>query len=261
MSTLQERISHALDGVINPRTGASVLATDMVRDIAVTLDGKVRLSVLLEAADDASLVRDVRQAVEEVQGVSDVRVDVKDAAQSAPATPKPSATGAGRSLPVMDAAPTRKPPAVPQPVMYPHLGRIIAVSSGKGGVGKSTVAVNIAIALAGMGYRVGIMDADIYGPNLPLMLGSPRHQGHFAGVPDRKRTTRHLAWSHRHENHHAVPARCLVGRTGLLPGGYATGHRRRTTLAGAGHERAWRRDCHHSATSGGGRRIARGEDV
>jgi len=171
MSTLQERISNALAGVINPRTGVSVLASDMVRDIAVTLDGKVRLSLLLEASDDATLVRDVRQAVEQVDGASNVRVDVKDAAQRALPTPKPPAAGAGRSLPVMDAAPTRKPPAVPQPVLYPHLGRIIAVSSGKGGVGKSTVAVNIAIALAGMGYRVGIMDADIYGPNLPLMLG------------------------------------------------------------------------------------------
>ena len=172
MATLQERISNALDGVVNPRTGASVLASDMVRDIAVTLDGKIRLSLMLQASDDATLVRDVRQAVELVEGASEVRVDVKDAAQSPPApAPKPASGGPGRSLPVMDAAPTRKPPAVPQPVLYPHLGRIIAVSSGKGGVGKSTVAVNIAIALAGMGYRVGIMDADIYGPNLPLMLG------------------------------------------------------------------------------------------
>lgn len=184
MSTLQERISHALDGVQNTRTGASVMASDMVRDIAVTLDGKVRLALLLDAADDATLVRDVRQAVEQVSGVTDVRVDVRDAAQSKPsasgATSAPRPPAAGRALPVMDAAPTRKPPAVPQPVLYPHLGRIIAVSSGKGGVGKSTVAVNIALALVGMGYRVGIMDADIYGPNLPLMLGvhhAPSVQG------------------------------------------------------------------------------------
>jgi ATP-binding protein involved in chromosome partitioning len=57
------------------------------------------------------------------------------------------------------------------PIAYPHLGRVIAVSSGKGGVGKSTVAVNLAVALAAAGSRVGIMDADIYGPNLPRMLG------------------------------------------------------------------------------------------
>jgi ATP-binding protein involved in chromosome partitioning len=73
----------------------------------------------------------------------------------------------------MDAAPARAPqvPAAPTPVAYPHLGRIIAVSSGKGGVGKSTVAVNLACALAKRGLRVGLMDADIYGPNLPRMLG------------------------------------------------------------------------------------------
>ena len=61
--------------------------------------------------------------------------------------------------------------AAPTPVSYPELGKILAISSGKGGVGKSTVAVNLALALAKAGKRVGIMDADVYGPNLPRMLG------------------------------------------------------------------------------------------
>ncbi|MGH8165574.1 MAG: Mrp/NBP35 family ATP-binding protein [Rhodanobacteraceae bacterium] len=71
----------------------------------------------------------------------------------------------------MDQAPTPKSVAPPTPVAFPDLGTIIAVSSGKGGVGKSTVAVNLAVALSNAGARVGIMDADIYGPNVPRMLG------------------------------------------------------------------------------------------
>jgi ATP-binding protein involved in chromosome partitioning len=59
----------------------------------------------------------------------------------------------------------------PTPVAYPNLGNIIAVSSGKGGVGKSTVAANLAVAMAKQGARVGLMDADIYGPNIPRMMG------------------------------------------------------------------------------------------
>lgn len=182
MALLMERITDALSAVQNPRTGADVMAAEQVRDIATTVDGKVRLTLLLAPEDDATLVRDVRQAVERLDGVLDVRVDVRDPAQSeptparrAPSSPMSQSTaqpGKSRALPVMDTAPATKPPArVPDPVQYPQLGRIIAVSSGKGGVGKSTVAVNLAIALARMGKRVGIMDADIYGPNLPLMLG------------------------------------------------------------------------------------------
>lgn len=61
---------------------------------------------------------------------------------------------------------------MPPPAALPGVGKIIAIGSGKGGVGKTTVAVNLAIALAHMGQRVGLIDADIYGPNVPLMMGS-----------------------------------------------------------------------------------------
>lgn len=60
----------------------------------------------------------------------------------------------------------------PAPLPLPGVEKIIAVGSGKGGVGKTTVAVNLAIALARMGNKVGLIDADIYGPNIPLMMGS-----------------------------------------------------------------------------------------
>src|SRR5688500_4069667 len=78
----------------------------------------------------------------------------------------------GRALPVMNEAPARRPvPPPQQPVAYPELGQVLAISSGKGGVGKSTIATNLAVALAKSGARVGLMDGDIYGPNIPRMMG------------------------------------------------------------------------------------------
>ncbi len=64
---------------------------------------------------------------------------------------------------------------IPQgPMPLPGVAHVIAVGSGKGGVGKTTVAVNLAVALGKMGYKVGLVDADIYGPNVPMMLGATR---------------------------------------------------------------------------------------
>jgi ATP-binding protein involved in chromosome partitioning len=181
--TLQERITSALARVRNSRVGADVVSAEMVRDIATTIGGKVSLTLLLSPNDDAALARDVRQAVERVEGVTDVRVNIKDSseapapAQGGGAAPPPAAPPSprpGRVLPTLDqqqprAAQARVP--APTPIAFPNLGRIIAVSSGKGGVGKSTVSVNLAIALARQGARVGLMDADIYGPNIPRMMG------------------------------------------------------------------------------------------
>ena len=178
--TLRGRIVEALGGVTNPRTGHTVIEAAMIRDLALTDAGKVRLTFLLGAQDPASLVRDVRQTIERVDGVTEVRVDVKDPAQVQRGAPQPAAPAPNpRALPVMEAprpaqgahAHGAQRPAPPAPVTYPNLGRILAVSSGKGGVGKSTVATNVAVSLARAGARVGLMDADIYGPNVPRMMG------------------------------------------------------------------------------------------
>jgi len=178
-ANLQERITDALSRIRNNRVGTNVLEAEMIRDIATTTDGRVRLSLFLSADDDATVVREVRQTLQQVPGVTDVRVDVKDASASrAPgASPKqapaPAKRPGSRALPVMGQEPQSQRAAVPAPtpIAYPHLGNIVAISSGKGGVGKSTVAANLAIALAQQGARVGLMDADIYGPNIPRMMG------------------------------------------------------------------------------------------
>jgi ATP-binding protein involved in chromosome partitioning len=161
-TTLQERLATALSQIRNPRTGAGVYESQQLRDIATTVDGKVRATLQLEASDDPSLARQVRRAIESVPGVTDIQLEVRSA----------SAPPRGRSLPVMDQAPAAPPrPAAPTPKHFANLGKVIAISSGKGGVGKSTVAVNLAVALAAGGARVGLMDADIYGPNIPRMMG------------------------------------------------------------------------------------------
>jgi ATP-binding protein involved in chromosome partitioning len=148
----------------------------MVADVATTTEGRVRLSLYLSAEDDAVLAREVRQAVERVEGVRDVLVDVKDAGARVAAgaetarqeEPRPQRRSLNVLEPERPAAPR---PQAPRPQHDAALGSIIAVSSGKGGVGKSTVTTNVAAALALAGHRVGLMDADIYGPNVPRMMG------------------------------------------------------------------------------------------
>jgi ATP-binding protein involved in chromosome partitioning len=170
--SLQEKIEQSLSTVINRRTNANVVASEMIRDIGTTPDGKVSLTLLMAAEDDATIAREVRAAVARTEGVTDVKVEIRDA--NAAQKPASGSNRAGRALPVMGQEPKSQKAAVPAPtpVTYPELGKIIAVSSGKGGVGKSTVAVNLAIALAKQGKRVGLMDADVYGPNVPRMMGA-----------------------------------------------------------------------------------------
>ena len=78
-----------------------------------------------------------------------------------------------------------QPPKTP----IPGVRHVVAVGSGKGGVGKTTVSVNLALALASMGRKVGLLDADVYGPNVPLMMGinhPPRGQSRERIQPDLK---------------------------------------------------------------------------
>ena len=159
--TLQARVERALSQLTNPRLGRDILSAGMVQELAVDDTGQVSFTFLLTRDDPPTLAREARKAVQAVVGVSGVRVNVADAGAGA-AAPSP------RTRPAPGAVP---PP--PTPVEMPHLGSVLAISSGKGGVGKSTVAANLAVALARAAApgRVGLMDADIYGPNIPRMMG------------------------------------------------------------------------------------------
>ncbi|HSG49567.1 MAG TPA: Mrp/NBP35 family ATP-binding protein [Longimicrobiales bacterium] len=155
----------ALQGVSLP-VGGDVVAAGLVQNVVVGDDGELRFSFTLRPEDPGTLVRAVRKAAEGVAGVGSVKVNVQ-LPQSAPAQAAPAPGGGGLK-------PGSVPAPTPKPGLLPQVGHVVAVSSGKGGVGKSMVSSNLAVALAREGLTVGLLDADIYGPNIPLMFGETR---------------------------------------------------------------------------------------
>ena len=158
---LEAPVTAALARITNPRLENDLLSAGMIRDLAVSAEGRVSFTFLLSREDPATLVREARKALQAVEGVTEVKINVVDPAGPSRVTHGPP--GGSQS-------PQAGVPA-PTPTHQPNLGKVIAVSSGKGGVGKSTVSVNLAVSLARGGLRVGLMDADIYGPNIPRMFG------------------------------------------------------------------------------------------
>src|SRR2546430_10155458 len=132
----------------------------MVKGVTVDCAGVVTFTFVLTREDPGSLARQARKAVEGVPGVTGVKMNVVD-----------SADGGSQPAARPSVRPAAAPPAPPTPDELPSLGKVLAISSGKGGVGKSTVSANLAAALARDGHRVALMDADIYGPNIPRMFG------------------------------------------------------------------------------------------
>src|SRR5438552_16332069 len=154
MSVEQATVLDALKVVRDPDLQRDIVSLGFIKDLRVD-DGRV--SFTIELTTPACPVKDqmrdqARAAVLQVPGAS--AVDVQMSARVREAV---GADGTRQSV--------------------PGVKNVIAVGAGKGGVGKTTVAVNLAIALAKCGSKVGIMDADIYGPNVPIMLGMKTQLG------------------------------------------------------------------------------------
>ena len=154
MALEQSQVLQALTTVKDPDLHKDIVKLGFVKDVRI--DGG-RVSFTIELTTPACPVKEqmkeqARAAVARLPGVTDAEVTMTAKVRAA------TSPDAGRAL-------------------VPGVKNIIAVGAGKGGVGKTTVAVNLALALAKTGSRVGIMDADIYGPNVPIMLGLQGHLG------------------------------------------------------------------------------------
>jgi ATP-binding protein involved in chromosome partitioning len=153
-------VRHVLRGVVDPELGADIVELGMVRAVEVDADGGVTVQVALTIAGcplRTQLRQEVEAKVRGMVGVTDVRVRMGEM------------TGAERTA-VMQQARWKARERAPENEI-PATTRVLAISSGKGGVGKSSVTVNLAVALARTGLTVGVLDADIWGFSVPRMLG------------------------------------------------------------------------------------------
>jgi ATP-binding protein involved in chromosome partitioning len=156
-----QQVTQALDGVQDPEIHRPITELGMVKNVDIAADGAVRVDVWLTVSGCPlrdTIIREVTAAVTKVPGVSSVRVEL-DVMSEEQRRALQSHLRGGKAEPVIPFA---------QPS---SLTRVYAVASGKGGVGKSSVTVNLAAALAASGLAVGVVDADIYGHSVPRMLG------------------------------------------------------------------------------------------
>jgi ATP-binding protein involved in chromosome partitioning len=168
----RETVLNTLKSVRDPSTGEDLAASGMMRALKIS-DGNIRFVLEIDPgriAEMEALKLEAEAKLKSLEGCESVLV-VMTSHSDQPA-PKPAPAPA--PAPADGPQPIRARPAQPGttgPQKVPGIDRVIAVASGKGGVGKSTVAANLACALAAEGRRVGLLDADVYGPSQPKMLG------------------------------------------------------------------------------------------
>ncbi|MEX0343800.1 MAG: iron-sulfur cluster carrier protein ApbC [Rhizobiaceae bacterium] len=167
MTVTKEQVLETLKHIHGPDGAGDVVSAGLVSDIFIA-DEKVFFSLTVPA-EKAKALEPLRAAVE--QAVKNID-GVKGAMVALTAEKKAgSGNGAAAAPPQAGPAPTQRPQPAPEKPGVPGVGAIIAVASGKGGVGKSTTSVNLALGLQANGLKVGILDADIYGPSMPRLLG------------------------------------------------------------------------------------------
>ena len=170
MSGVTEKdVLGALARVIDPDKGKDIVALGMVQGVQLR-EGHVAFAIDVDRARAPTLEplrRQAEKAVEALPGVLSVTavLTAEKAPGGAPAARAPQAAAPGHTHPT----PGRG--QAPQKPLAPGVKFFIAVASGKGGVGKSTTAVNLALGLESLGLKIGVLDADIYGPSVPRMLG------------------------------------------------------------------------------------------
>lgn len=181
-STMIDRQSvlAALNGVIDPVSGQGLADAGLVQGLMLR---EGRAGFMIEApGEKVAVYEPVRAAAEAIlaalPGIEKAQVVLTSS--EPPLAPGAVRVRKGATLSPEVSAPPRRPPEAERP---PHVRHVVAVASGKGGVGKSTVAVNLACAMAALGRKVGLMDADVYGPSVPRMTGV---DGEPAFGPDKK---------------------------------------------------------------------------
>ncbi|MEM9059831.1 MAG: Mrp/NBP35 family ATP-binding protein [Pseudomonadota bacterium] len=170
MTVTRDAVITALSRIVDPASGKDLITAGMAKAVTVGDEGGVNFVIEVDPAlgEQAEPLRAAAQAaVEAIPGV--VRVNAVLTAHSSEATPprRPAPKGPPPDLGVGG----RKKPVEPEDKRIPGVSNVIAIASGKGGVGKSTVSANLAVALAAAGKRVGLLDADVYGPSQPRMMG------------------------------------------------------------------------------------------